>query len=57
MKTTLISTLAIALVVLVIARFIAIPATFFDIWLIISGFCIGYIASYIHHYLYAKKLK
>ncbi len=57
MKKIFIGTLAVTLVVLIIAWFLASPAAFFDISLVIYGFWIGYIASYVHHYYYAKKLK
>jgi glycopeptide antibiotics resistance protein len=57
MKKYFIGTIAVTLAILAVGYFLASATTFHDIFSVICGIWIGYVASYVHHYYYAKKLK
>ncbi len=57
MKKYYIGTIAVTLVILAVGYFLASAATFHDIFSVICGIWIGYVAARVHNWYYAKKLK
>ena len=57
MKKYYIGTIAITLVILAVGYFLASAVTFHDIFSVICGIWIGYVAACAHHWYYAKKSK
>ncbi len=57
MKKYYIGTIAVTLVILAVGYFLASAATFHDIFSVICGIWIGYVAACVHSWYYAKKSK
>ena len=56
MKKYYIGTIVVTIVILAVGYFFA-PAMFHDILSVVCGIWIGYVASCVHRWYYAKKLK